>query len=129
MTTILVTGLILCVATIYTLSRGYFEGGFTFTLLLGATIMLINMCSVGQNFINEVDKAAGMLKKFSCQSSNYFVKAQVSYLLHLLEPLQIFDFYGWYRLDYSTLVGVVNLMVTYLVILVQVGDQPLNRQA
>ncbi|KAG7159704.1 putative 7tm Chemosensory receptor-containing protein 10 [Homarus americanus] len=77
----------------------------------------------------QVDKAAGMLKKFSCQSSNYFVKAQVSYLLHLLEPLQIFDFYGWYRLDYSTLVGVVNLMVTYLVILVQVGDQPLNRQA
>ncbi|KAG7159705.1 uncharacterized protein LOC121877139 [Homarus americanus] len=129
MTTILVTGLILCVATIYTLSRGYFEGGFTFTLLLGATIMLINMCSVGQNFINEVDKAAGMLKKFSCQSSNYFVKAQVRYLLHLLEPLQIFDFYGWYRLDYSTVVGVVNLLVTYLVILVQVGDQPLNRQA
>ncbi|KAK4314931.1 hypothetical protein Pmani_013800 [Petrolisthes manimaculis] len=58
-----------------------------------------------------------------CRVGAHFVR-QVREVVSELAGLQRFSVCGWYCLDYSTLLTIVSTVVTYLVIMGQVGDIP-----
>ncbi|XP_050706261.1 uncharacterized protein LOC126991595 [Eriocheir sinensis] len=95
--------------------------GSIFTILLIAYYILGSFCHLGHTFVGQVSVAERMLKSLRMRSKSLSFSVKVSQVVVSLSPLLTFDMCGWYRLDYASFLGLINTVVTYLVIIFQVG--------
>ncbi|KAK3880436.1 hypothetical protein Pcinc_015039 [Petrolisthes cinctipes] len=68
-----------------------------------------------------MDKVVGILKDLKVMTTNPVIKTRVIEVISGMTELQRFNMCGWYCLDYSTLLTLANTVVTYIVVLLQVG--------
>ncbi|KAK4303515.1 hypothetical protein Pmani_024471 [Petrolisthes manimaculis] len=68
-----------------------------------------------------MDKVVGILKDLKVMTTNPVIKSRVIEVISGMAELQRFNVCGWYCLDYYTLLTLANTVVTYIVVLLQVG--------
>ncbi|KAG0720458.1 hypothetical protein GWK47_048467 [Chionoecetes opilio] len=105
-TLFLLMGVVLAITGPYAIQKSKVEGWFTYVSLLIACYILVRFSHMGQDFVNQVGRVR-----------------QIKQVLWSLSPLLTFNMCGWYTLGYSSLLGLMNTVVTYVVIILQVGGQ------
>ncbi|KAK3871614.1 hypothetical protein Pcinc_023267 [Petrolisthes cinctipes] len=95
----LVASIVVVVSSCYALLTNIADNGITFVYMILSFSITLRLCRMGDRFIKKVSEVVGDMA-----------------------VLQKFSVCGWYCLDYSTLLSIVNTVITYLVVLAQVGD-------
>ncbi|XP_050710540.1 uncharacterized protein LOC126995216 [Eriocheir sinensis] len=117
----LLLALLMAVACPYAMLQGVFMSGSTAILLGAGYYIMGSFCHLGQTFVNQVSEAEGLLKDLIVKSHILNFNLKVSQVMGRLSHNLAFDMCGWYRLDHAALLGLLNTVLTYLVILFQVG--------
>ncbi|ROT72878.1 hypothetical protein C7M84_008713 [Penaeus vannamei] len=116
----------LAIAMSYASFRGFLVNGGTVLLFFVGLSLIYFFYNVGQSCNDQVNDAVETLQNLSCNFASADAKAQVYHVITCLQPLRKFDMCGWYTLDYPSLVTAASVVVTYLVILLQVGGLQLQ---
>ncbi|XP_047492762.1 uncharacterized protein LOC125041658 [Penaeus chinensis] len=111
----------------YASFRGILVNGGTVLLFFMSLSLIYFLYNVGQSCNDQVNDAVETLQNLSCNFASAEVKAQVYHVITCLQPLRKFDMCGWYTLDYPSLVTAASVVITYLVILLQVGGLQLQK--
>ncbi|KAK3871616.1 hypothetical protein Pcinc_023269 [Petrolisthes cinctipes] len=120
----LVPGIVGAVCSSYAILNPRVPNDSPIPFLFVAYFVIFRLCRMGAHFVRQVDATIGSVRDVGVQCSSEAVQTKVREVVSELAGLQRFSVCGWYCLDYSTLLTIVSTVVTYLVIMGQVGDIP-----
>ncbi|XP_050728713.1 uncharacterized protein LOC127004669 [Eriocheir sinensis] len=83
---------------------------------------LFHLCYSTHHFSQQVQRVSSQLRDLRVVAPGEENKAQLHYLIWTLESMETFDMGSWYHLNPNTLVSVTTFVLTYLVVLLQVGS-------
>ncbi|KAK8381648.1 hypothetical protein O3P69_018630 [Scylla paramamosain] len=102
-TMFLLLGVLLAIVFPYAILKGKYMGGITVVFVFFSFYIMGQYCYLGQTF---TDKVSGVMARLS--------------------PLLTFNMCGWYTLSYSSFLGLMNTVMTYLVIVFQIGGSDIS---
>ncbi|KAK8381295.1 hypothetical protein O3P69_018405 [Scylla paramamosain] len=102
-TMFLLLSVLLAIVCPYAILKGTYMGGTTVVSVFFSFYIMGQYCYLGQTF---TDKVSGVMARLS--------------------PLLTFNMCGWYTLSYSSFLGLMNTVMTYLVIVFQIGGSDIS---
>ncbi|XP_063845710.1 uncharacterized protein LOC135091728 [Scylla paramamosain] len=124
----LMVAIVLAITSPYAIIQGSYMGGTTVVSLLLAYYIMGRLFHTGQMFVSKVSEAEGILKELRSKSQDLSVSVKVNLVIGSLSSLLTFDVCGWYTLSYSSFLGIFNIIMTYIVIIFQVGGAAVKDQ-
>ncbi|KAG0727667.1 hypothetical protein GWK47_034161 [Chionoecetes opilio] len=118
-TLFLLMGVVLAITGPYALHRGNLPEFYHYVSPFIGCYIMVRFSHMGQDFVNQVSRVRQVLR--GRHSTKSHLCDMVQQVLCSLSPLLTFNMCGWYTLGYSSLLGLMNTVVTYVVIILQRG--------
>ncbi|XP_045116391.1 uncharacterized protein LOC123507535 [Portunus trituberculatus] len=127
LTTFLLLSVMLAIACPYAILKGKFMGGTTIVCFLFSFYIMGVYSYYGQIFTDKVSLAEKQLRDLNMRSKNTNFCIKMNSVIARLSPLLTFNMCGCYTLSYSSFLGLMNTVLTYLVIIFQIGGNDITK--